>query len=157
MKKRTTKKARTLDSRLVEERMVTDHDFNQRDADLRAHQAHIDDLRDRVKQLEAGLGPTWKTQAGIVLRMRDMSDSHLDNAILFLERQSKETGYKQKTVEWKAAWMPKLAELQDEKARREKSKPTSFWQREAEHLRAALAKSNAELADLRAKLAALSK
>lgn len=80
----------------------------------------------RLRSLEEVSGPTWKTADGTVLRMREMKDSHLQNAICFLERaHERQAGYGGVTYDnWRAKWAPKLEELRAEKARREKAAAT---------------------------------
>lgn len=72
------------------------------------------DLKARVTLAEVVDGPFWKTADGTVLRMKEMKDSHLDNAICFLEKkEGKDNGDL-----WRAKWIPKLKELRAEKKRR---------------------------------------
>jgi hypothetical protein len=93
---------------------------------------------ERLIALEAASGPTWKTATGTVLRMREMEDGHLSNAIKFLEKQvvSRNLDKKLDNAEWTAKWVPKLNELRDERARREKQKQESArWRNQGSELR----------------------
>jgi chromosome segregation ATPase len=80
-------------------------------------QAEVDDLMVKVAQLRASNkadGPIWQSALGPI-SMRAMTDSHLANAIKFLEG----LGGNKFTSQFRQRAMPKLPELKAEKKRRE--------------------------------------
>lgn len=80
--------------------------------------ADVNSLRTKIAKMEVANkadGPIWQSAMGPI-RMRDMTDGHLWNAIKFLEGKD---GNKTTTLAFRARAMPKLTELKAEKKRRE--------------------------------------